>query len=251
MYSPCEAAHLLLPPIGPPVTPPVVLVGGLSPSMTVQGKDGVGTGNGKPVPKHRQRRREARSRIFRELVHIAAEQGASISLGVSTADALQECLDRAVALLRFATDQVDQLTADVPDDVLSSLPVQDDPLFEVIKNPQGPDLIQPHRYILMEKEARMEVEKLAAMMTQLGIAERVVRVREAEAALLVAAVRDAAVDAGLTHDQVRALGEALRRRTEAGMQSKAPMPRGPDRDAVHEIPEVSRSLEDAYPEASP
>lgn len=196
-----------------------------TPPRTEQQKDGVG-GSSALVPSAASHRKsQARRRIFRELVHIAAEQGASIPLGISTGDALQECLDRAVALMRFAQQQVDQLPYNdtVPTDpdtglpLLASLSYQDDPLYEVIDNPQGPDVVQRHRYLLMETEARVEVEKLAAMMTQLGIAERVVRVEEAKAALLIAAVRDAAISAGFDHDDVRKLGEALRHRVEEGL----------------------------------
>lgn len=184
-----------------------------------QSKDGVGDGhNGTAVTRHRSNKSQTRARIFRELVHIAAEQGASIKLGTTTAGALQECLDRAVALYRFAVDQVDNLSLpeNLPEGVeyLGDLPSASDPLFEVIVNPQGPDIIQPHRYVIMEREARIEIEKLASMMTQLGIAERVVRVQEAQAVLVIAAVREAAIDAGLDHDQVRKLGAALRTRLE-------------------------------------
>lgn len=190
-----------------------------------QRKDGVGAGSAVTPHPASHRKSEARRRIFRELVHLAAEQGASIQLGVSTAGALQECLDRAVALYRFAADQVDRITppdGSFPDEegnvvALSDLPVADDPLFEVTPNPQGPDLITRHRYFLMEQEARLEIEKLASMMTTLGIAERVVRVEEAKAALLIAAVREAAMDIGLSHDQVRDLGAALRQRADAGL----------------------------------
>lgn len=200
--------------------PPVDGVAGVfrltaPPSPHAQSKDGVGDGHrGTPATPHRSRKSQTRSRIFRELVHIAAEQGHSIPLGVTTADALQECLDRAVALYRFAADQVDNLSTDLPEgeEHLSNLPTSADPLFEVISNPQGPDVIQPHRYVLMEREARQEVEKLASMMTQLGIAERVVRVQEAQAVLVVAAIREAAIETGLSQDQVRRLGEAIRGR---------------------------------------
>lgn len=192
------------------------------PRRDVQSKDGVGRTLARGSTTHRKS--QTRSRIFRELVHIAAEQGHTIPLGISTADALQQCLDRAVALYRFAADQVDNLAfADLPEGVehLSELPTNQDPLFEVISNPQGPDVIQPHRYLTMEREARLEVQKLAAMMTQLGIAERVVRVQEAQATLVVAAVREAAIEAGLSHDQVRILGAALRNNLE-GAHKKQP-----------------------------
>lgn len=197
-------------------------------TATAQGKDGVGTNPLVPAdPAHRRRRSETRSRVFRELVHIAATQGATIPLGVSTGEALQQCLDRAVSLLRFAQDQVDSILPEDHDDTIpfSRLSPKDDPLYEVYENPQGPPVIRQHRYILMEREARLEVEKLAAMMTQLGIAERVVRLEEAKAALFIAAVREAAIDAGLDHEAVRKLGAALRHRVEGGLQQKQPVPK--------------------------
>jgi hypothetical protein len=215
----------------------------------VQGKDGVGTNpDVRPEPAHRSRKKHERSRIFRELVHIAAEQGASVRLGISTAEALQECLDRAVSLYRFASDQVDNLTISLPDDtILSELPVDEDPLFEVYRTEGQPPIIRPHRYALMEKEARIEVEKLAAMMTQLGIAERVVRVQEAQAALLVAAVRDAAIEAGIPNEQVRALGAALRHRIEGGLHQKTaykPIPED-EKARAQRTARASREIESA------
>lgn len=197
-----------------------------------QQKGGVGGPDDKPGaraqsdgPGHRggtgRRKREVRSRIFKELVLIAAEQGASIPLGISTGEALQQCLDRAVALWRFAASQVDKL--EIADDPNCS--ASEDDFFEVVDNPQGPDVVTPNRWYVMEREARLEIEKLASMMTQLGIAERVVRVEEAKAALLVAAVRDACMEAGIDHDQVKLIGAKLREKIEAGMQSRQ-NPRG-------------------------
>lgn len=211
-----------------------------------QQKDGIGGAHDpRASSRTRHRKSETRRRIFRELVDIAAAQGASISLGVSTADALQECLDRAVALYRFAADQVDNLYADIPSDNLSNLDTTEDPLFEVIPNPQGPDVIQPHRYVLMEREARTEIEKLAAMMTQLGIAERVVRVHEAQAALMIAAVRESAIEAGIPHEQVRLLGQALRRRVEeSSLRSTTPLRHTTGTEA-HAATSSSRQLEES------
>jgi hypothetical protein len=206
-----------------------------------QGKDGVGTGNGKAAPGHRKS--ETRSRVFKELVHIAAQQGAVIELGVSTGDALQQCLDRAVAMWRYAAQQVDAIVTpeDLPDDAeVANLPVEEDPFFEVRANPNGPPVVVRHRWIEMEREARKDIEKLAAMMTQLGIAERVVRVEEAKAALLVAAVREAAMEAGLDHDQVRALGAALRNRL-AGAQKR--MPAGKTTEEKLDVIETTAELE--------
>lgn len=213
-----------------------------------QSKDGVGL-NGTPRASTR-RKSDTRSRIFRELIHIAAEQGATIPLGISTAQALQECLDRAVALWRFAADQVDQITPS-EDGNLSNLSPDEDPLFTVTPNPQGPDLVETNRYWRMEREARLEIEKLAAMMTQLGIAERVVRVKEAEAALYVGAIRDAAIEAGIPHEQVVALGAALRRRLTPSPGDDLHAPKGPlqgtvssTATTVRESREIEKSIEE-------
>ena len=146
------------------------------------------------------RKRAARQRAFRELLEHASGAGINISLGISTADALQECLDRAVALFRFAASKVDELP--------------EDDIFEIQVGPNGATSIVPNRWRIFEDAARAEIERLAATMTGLGIAERKVRIEEAQAALLVASIRDAAVEAGISHDQVRLLGEALRRRVE-------------------------------------
>lgn len=137
-------------------------------------------------------------------MHIAQEQEIELAQGTSTADALQTCLDRAVALLHFAAAEVDAIEID------HDAPATDNGFFITHVNPQGPDLVEPHPFVKMEREARLEVEKLAAMMTQLGIAERTVRIEEAKTALVVAAIRDVALEIGLTHDQVRALGEGIR-----------------------------------------
>lgn len=153
------------------------------------------------------RRSRDRSRIFKDLVQIAATQEIELTPGVSTADALQICLDRAVALFHFAASEVDRIQID------HDAPPDDNGFFITRSNPQGPDVVEPHPFVRMEREARLEIEKLAAMMTQLGIAERTVRIEEAKTALVVAAIRDVALEIGLTHDQVRALGEGIRERT--------------------------------------
>lgn len=214
-------------------------------SSRPQQKDGIGGAHDpRSTSRIRHRKSQTRSRVFRELVDIAAAQGASISLGVSTADALQECLDRAVALYRFASDQVDHLTADLDSDNLSNLPLEQDPLYEVIPNPQGPDVVQSHRYIIMEREARIEIEKLATMMTQLGIAERAVQLQEAQAVLMIAHIREAAIEAGIPNDQIRALGESLRKRVEGGLRTTAPA-FATAHNGVPEAARASRQIEES------
>lgn len=113
---------------------------------------------------------------------------------------LQECLERAVGGMRYAASEVDKLS---PEE------------FWVERiDAQGNRLVEPNKWYQLEQDARAEVERLAGMMAQLGIAERQVRVEEAKAALIVAAIRDAAREAGLSGAQMRALGSGLRKRLE-------------------------------------
>lgn len=141
---------------------------------------------------------------------MAEERGLPAPRGVSTGQAMQEALDRAVQMWRFAQDQLNRVTVTTHYD-------DDGPMegfFEERKGPGGSTVIVPSRWYTLEVEARRDVEKLAGMMTQLGIAERSVRVDEARAALVIASIKDAAIEAGLDNDQVRALGMALRSRLE-------------------------------------
>ncbi|WP_445151142.1 hypothetical protein [Baekduia sp. Peel2402] len=108
-------------------------------------------------------------------------------------EVLQEILDGAVADLRYAQSKVDAL----PDD-------------EAFRDTaQG---VVPNEWIRLRDRYRDELERMTNNMVRAGIADRAVRVSEAKAALMVAAIKDAALDIGLPGDQVRALGEALRRR---------------------------------------
>jgi hypothetical protein len=116
--------------------------------------------------------------------------------GASTADVLQEVLDRAVGGMRYAASEVDKLS---PDE------------FWVHKvDAQGNTLAEPNKWYQLEVAARAEVERIAGLMSQLGIAERLVQVEEAKATLIIAAIRDAARDAGLDNTSIRKLGSALR-----------------------------------------
>lgn len=154
------------------------------------------------APNQRTRkRRNARSRAYGELIQIAAAKGVTAQAGQSSADMLQEVLDRAVSGMRYAASETDKLT---PEE------------FWVSKiDAQGNVLVEPNKWYQLEVQCRAEVERLAGLMSQLGIAERAVRVEEARATLVVAAIRDAARDAGLSQKQMRALGAGLRERLAA------------------------------------
>jgi hypothetical protein len=170
----------------------------------------------KPPPNQRTtRKKAARREAFRELMDHAAIADIKIRLGVSTADALQECLDRAVTIFRMAAAKVDELP--------------EDEMFEVEVGPNGATSLVPNRWRIMEDAARVEIERLAAVMTGLGIAERRVRIEEAMAQMLVAQIRDAALAVGIPHDQVRALGAALRDRVAEASTEVEPSPKSSER----------------------
>jgi hypothetical protein len=128
-------------------------------------------------------------------LHLARQEAArnaeGVRLDIDPADALQEVLDRAVSMLRFAGSKADEL-----------------PESDVMVNTAfGPML---NAWARLETDLRQEVGALASRMVQIGIADRAVRVQEAKAALLVQAIMAAARDAGIPRDKVRALGPALR-----------------------------------------
>lgn len=185
-----------------------------------------------------------RSKVFRELLETSAAKDIypAIRTGVSTSDALQMCLDRAVEVWRFLCDQVDihAMEVDEHGEAVG--------FFDVAPTVNDPTRTIPNRWYLAEREAREDVVKVSGLMTQLGIAERAVRVQEAQAAMLAAAVRDAAIEAGFSGEDVRRLGEALRHRAESVVAAPAsngsPAPGGalPHRSPQSRPPSRSNSL---------
>lgn len=162
----------------------------------------------RPKEERAPARRKARSAVFRELLEIADAQQIYVRTGTSTGDALQRCLDRAVALWEYAATQTDAFAL-APE---STNDEDGGGFFEIQLLPGGASEWIPNKWYRVEREARQDIERLAGMMTQLGIAERHVRIQEAQAALMVAHIREASIEIGLPPEQVRALGEALRRR---------------------------------------
>jgi hypothetical protein len=121
---------------------------------------------------------------------------------VSIAAALQLVLDRAMGSLYVA--------ATFADDV----PVEE--FWVKYWDAQGNVRVEPNKWYKLEAALREEVHAIAADMTRLGIAERLVEVEERKAAWVLAAIRAAAADAGLDNDQVRRLGDGIRRRLVEG-----------------------------------
>jgi hypothetical protein len=157
-----------------------------------------------------QKRSEARRKIYGELAAIAADQGHPVELGITTSDALQGCLDRAVQHFRYCASRADEL--------------DEDELFVSEVGPGGSLLTVPNKWLRLETEMRKEVEHLASMMTSLGIAERRVRVEEAQAILVAQKVQEAALEAGIPHEQVRAMGASLREKLSKSYTDVPPKP---------------------------
>jgi hypothetical protein len=120
----------------------------------------------------------------------------------SVAQALQLVLDRAMGSLYVAASYAD----DVPVDEF----------WVKYWDAQGNVRVEPNKWYKLEAALRVEVHQIAADMTRLGIAERQVAVEEQKATWVLAAIRAAANDAGLNNEQVRLLGEGIRRRLVEG-----------------------------------
>lgn len=193
-------------------------------------------------PTHRNQRtasqRKVRSEVFASLLEVARDQGVFdlIRTDTSTADALQLCLDRAVAIWAFCVDQANRLAIEVDAD--TGEPVG---FFQPSPTPADPFRVLPNQWVQYERLARQDIEQLASDMTRLGIAERQVRVAEAQAALVAASVRDAAMSIGLAPEQVRELGEALRSRL-TDPTTRADLSPKPDPASGHESPQVRAHL---------
>jgi hypothetical protein len=167
-------------------------------------RKGTNNSSGTPARKTNQRTRRSRTEnreLYGELCALAAAQGAehiARAAGVTAPQIMQELLERATAHWRYATAKVDDLPPEK--------------FWRAKTDAHGNHLVEPHPWYKLEQAARAELEDLTAKMVQLGLAERAVQVEEAKAALMVAAVRDAARDAGLSTTDVRKLGAALRAR---------------------------------------
>lgn len=204
-------------------------------------------------PKRNQRtmkKEQIRSSAYGQLMVIAAAQGVKVGANTSTAEILQECLNRASAHFRFAASKVDELDPE-PAPILSGNSMQliklakqygvrveegdsdttirrkiqatlPEPMWERRYDAEGAYIgEEPSKWYRLEAAARAEVTNLAGMMEKLGLAERLVRVEEARAALVVRAVAEAAREVGVPRDQVRAMGELIRSKLEANERVEA------------------------------
>jgi hypothetical protein len=142
-------------------------------------------------------RRDMAGRQHRQLVHqaresarrFAAEHPSPLS---SPAETLQWLLNRITDQLKYAAHEADSLE---PDDM-------------EVMGPFGP---VPNKWIRLEADLRQELANLAINMERVGLAERLVNIQEAKAALIIQALTAAAEEAGIPRGQLKTLGPAFRR----------------------------------------
>lgn len=67
-----------------------------------------------------------------------------------------------------------------------------------------------NEWLRLESRFAQELTSLCVNIERVGLQERMVRIEEGKAALLVRALTEAAREAGIPRDQVRKLGPALR-----------------------------------------
>ena len=146
----------------------------------------------------RRRRMTHRKVLWHEARELCGDDPRWDESQTSIAQALQLVLDRAMGSLYVA--------ATFADDV----PVED--FWVKYWDAQGNVRVEPNKWYKLEAALRDEVHGIAADMMRLGIAERMVEVEERKAAWVLAAIRAAAADAGLDNEQVRRLGDGIRRR---------------------------------------
>jgi hypothetical protein len=111
---------------------------------------------------------------------------------VSPAEALQWLLNRITDQLKHAAHQADSLAENE---------------LEVM-GPFGP---VPNVWIRLEKDLRGELASLGVNLERVGLAERLVNIKEAQATLLINALTAAAEEAGIPRSKLRTLGPAFRR----------------------------------------
>lgn len=114
------------------------------------------------------------------------------SPALSPAEALQWLVNRVVDQLKHAAHEADSLAVEEME----------------IMGPFGPI---PNVWIRLEADLRKELAGLAINMERVGLAERLVSLQEARAALIVQALTAAAEECGIPRSQLRSIAPAFRR----------------------------------------
>lgn len=126
-----------------------------------------------------------------------AQQCATVVPKVNPVEAAQAVLDRMVAEYHYINSEIDRLSLD-----------------ELWRERFGSKI--PNEWIRLAHDTRRDIIWTANQMVKNGIADRAVAVKEAQVALVVGAIRDAAVEIGLDNAQLAALGAAIRDRLSSG-----------------------------------
>lgn len=136
-----------------------------------------------------------------KLLHAAREEArrhadAHPSPDADPAEALTWLLARVFDQLKFAASRADNLPEDQMETMTAFGPV-------------------PNQWIRLEEKLRVELQSLCINMERVGLAERMVRIQEARALLIVQALTEAAAEAGIPRSKLKQIGPAFRRRLEA------------------------------------
>lgn len=141
------------------------------------------------VGKGNQRKRRQAHRL-RELRAQVMETSIPVH-GTDPYEVIQEALENGLGYMRMYQAIVDDLTED---------DLWRDTMVGRV----------PHEAIRALRDVRVEVSQLSAAAIKLGLDERRQRLDEAKVAMLGAAIREAAMRAGLKDSDTRRLGSALR-----------------------------------------
>lgn len=147
---------------------------------------------------NRRSRSKRNKEAFKKAVALADSYDMPRAHGVSTVDVLQECLERVVAIMRYAASEADQLPADE--------------VWVELVDAQGNALVEPNQWLALEGAMRTEAVELAAQMENLGIAERQVAVAERMADVIAPVLKDVLDAIGLTPAQQRKVPGVVRER---------------------------------------
>jgi hypothetical protein len=150
----------------------------------------LGTAVAKPVAK-KPPGRNVNRRLRGDAVEETAQRRSASAVKADTFAVLQEILDGKVEDMRYTQSKVDALKND-----------------ELWRTTMVGKI--PNEWIRLRDEYREKTEALALKLVNAGLADRAVRVQEAQMVLLAQRIQAAAERAGLDAEQRRALGRELR-----------------------------------------
>lgn len=114
---------------------------------------------------------------------------------VDPGEALQWIVNRVFDQLKYAARKADELDEGQVEERTDYGPI-------------------PGQWIRMEERLRLELSSLCVNVERVGLAERMVRIQEARALLIVQALTEAAAEAGIPRAKLKQIGPAFRRRLE-------------------------------------